>query len=106
MYPTLEREVLDEVLCSEEMILVFTIFYKLFYDFKRQIRSFYTILIILNPNFSKKGQNSAFRFVQRKTFTNLIYIDSKVYNVNVILCAPAALQMIHPGNKIVSRKNL
>ncbi len=81
-------------------------FYKLFYDFNRWIRWFYTILIIWNSNFSRKGQNSAFRLIQRKAFTSLIYTDSKMYSVNAFLCTSAALQVVHPGNKTVSRKNL
>ncbi len=36
------------------MILSITIFYKQFNDFKRRIQCLKTILIILNPNFSKK----------------------------------------------------
>ncbi len=91
------------------MILVFTIFYKLFYDFKRWIRCFYTILIILNPNFGKKKkkkktQSSAFRLIKRKVFANLIYIDSKIYNVNAFPCTHEALQVLHLGSKTKSRK--
>ncbi len=93
------------------MILIFSIFYELFYDFKRRIRCFKTILIILNPNFSKKrkkkkGQNPAFQLITRKAFARLFYIDLKIYVVNGFLCTPTALQVICPGNKTVSRKNL
>ncbi len=90
---------------SLDIILVFTIFYKLFYDLKRRVWCFYTILIILNSNFKqKKSQNSAFRLIQRTAFASIIYVDLKIYNVNAILCTPAALKVIRPGTKTMSRK--
>ncbi len=54
--------------------LIFTIFYKLFYDFEKWIWCFKTILIILNPNFS---------FKKRPKFCFLVNTEKRICESNI-----------------------